>query len=169
VTSPPDAKHRHSPRSNLLKRLDLGQWHTMGRGSASAVAQHATFLGKIGILCESFQTVPEPRPTNESFPYFAASRATKTNLAAWESQVRRCSADMEANSVWPSKSAGSRFMNWGTPLLVSSSSCIVALFCFQFSQSTDVTNILIPNRPNATFHLNQLATRSYPDDAGSNF
>src|ERR1700751_2516824 len=37
--------------------------------------------------------------------------STKLNLATCESQLRRCSADIEANSVWPSKSASWRFRN----------------------------------------------------------
>ncbi len=97
-----------------------------------------------------------------------ASRATKINLATCESQVSLCSGDIEANSVWPSKSADSRSQRYML-LPVSSFSFILAFFGFQFSQRADVANILLPNWPDPTFHLNQFTAGGYADHPGAKF
>jgi hypothetical protein len=97
-----------------------------------------------------------------------ASRATKINLATCESQVSLCSGDIEANSVWPSKSADSRSQRYML-LPVSSFSFILAFFGFQFSQRSDVANILLPNWADPTFHLNQFTAGGYADHPGAEF
>jgi hypothetical protein len=146
------------------KRKDPGPLRTCsGRSGATRLSSP-----KSSPYHRSGPPSPPVHARSRSLARSLASRATKINLATCESQVSLCSGDIEANSVWPSKSADSRSQRYML-LPVSSFSFILTFFGFQFGQRSDVANILLPNWPDPAFHLNQFTAGGYADHPGANF
>lgn len=144
-------------------------WETARRARWHNPSRERRKPGPFANLFPPFGSLARPvHARSRSLSKALASRATKINLATCDSQVSFCSGDIEANSVWPSKSAASRSMKRKRPLPVSSSSFILAFFCFQFSQRSDVAHILLSNWPNPALHLDQFAARSDSDHPGAN-